>query len=549
MTKFGKVNIDFLVVILLVLAGLKLTFGIERIIDIGLFDESGYLYGGVSFLQKGFFPAAWAPLYALWYFFLSLFESDRIALYYLNYKVLTILPVILIYLLIRSYKISILVAAFVSWMFLISMANLYVWPKPSHFALIIILTFLLVVRTSQSSIKSAPLMAIGALLSSYVRPEFFLSYMFFVLVYIFLIAVNFKKTKIKGEVVPILALLGISFLLMNILGVPVWDNQGSRSFEAFSQHFSINWVYWTDSTLDPWVDHESIIATNFGDAHSIFGAFYNNHWIVIKHFLYNGVNYIVSLAQMPFVHFNVIFPASSKVLTWIESAAFAFVIVVYILLKRKSIFVRRSENIHAYSFILFSCMVFCIPAIISSIIIYPEGHYLITQVVLIAIAVAIIASDKYKVDNLSLVNASALLVFMAISTPYMSTNWYFSDQSSPVDRELNNLHTIEYIKSLNIRQEVNMLEADGGYYIYVGDNYHRIAHSGKDVDFETFMRRGNIDMIVVSDGMRNDLRYREDKAWAAFLGNYQAFGYEATDIPGTNRKLITRKAILVSAGH
>jgi hypothetical protein len=38
MAKIGKLKIDIIVVILLVIAGLKLTFGIERIIDIGLFE-------------------------------------------------------------------------------------------------------------------------------------------------------------------------------------------------------------------------------------------------------------------------------------------------------------------------------------------------------------------------------------------------------------------------------------------------------------------------------------------------------------------------------
>jgi hypothetical protein len=549
MAKIRKVNIDFVALILLVLAGLKLTSGIERVIDIGLFDESGYLYGGVSFLQKGFFPAAWAPLYALWYFFLSLFESDRIALYYLNYKILTLLPALLIYLLMRSCKISVLFSAFVAWVFLISIANLYVWPKPAHFALVIILAFLLVARTSRSYIKAAPLMAIGALLSSYVRPEFFLSYIFFVLGYIVLIAVHFKEMKLRKEIAPILALAGISFLMMNILGIPVWDKQGNRSFEAFAQHFSINWVYWTGSGLDPWVDYESIVATNFGDVHSIYGAFYTNPGIVIKHFLYNTINYIGTFVQMPFNHFNVILPGSNKIFTWIEAGLFAILVGLYALLRRKSISARWNENIRTHSIVIFSCVLFCIPTIISSIIIYPEGHYLIIQVVLISICLIMVGSSDHRSKNLPLTTLLAVLVFMVVATPYISTNWYFSEQSLPVDRELNNLHTIEYIKSLHIQQDVNMLEADGGYYIYAGDNFHRIAHSGKDVDFETFARRNNIDMIVVSDGIRNDQRFRDDTTWKAFLQDYRAFGYEATDIPGTNRTLITRKAVLAAAGH
>jgi len=84
--------LDGIIALLLFLIGWIYTFGIEQFLDIGLYDESYYLYRGVSIPTQGFPQAQSAPIYAAWYYLLSLFQHDRVALYYLNYKGMTIVP-------------------------------------------------------------------------------------------------------------------------------------------------------------------------------------------------------------------------------------------------------------------------------------------------------------------------------------------------------------------------------------------------------------------------------------------------------------------------
>ena len=535
---------DTMIVLLLVIAGIKLTFGLERIVDIGLYDESGYLYAGVSLAQKGLLPASWAPLYAAWYYVLSWFEADRVSLYYLNYKIMTIAPAVLIYLAMRAYKLGFTASAVVAWLFLISLANLYVWPKPAHFALIIILASLLVVRAAPSVLKSLPILAIGALLCSFVRPEYILSYVLFVVGYILLLVKQRHEQSLREQLIPALMLLAASVGLVAIFGMPGLDNQGSRSLEAFAQHFAINWVGWTGSSLNPWTDYKQIMATNFGDAHSISAAFMRQPALVLRHIVSNIGNYLLTLAQMPFVHFNLILPSTTQATSLAEGMILALGIALCAFVRRKTLFADLRSKAAQHKLLLYAFGCFALPGVVSAIIIYPEQHYLIAQLTLAAIIGGVMLSgNNTRPAQLPAAHMLALVALLVVATPYISTNWYFSEQGHSEDRQLNNLHTIEYLRSLNPTRAMNMLEADGGYYIYVGDQIHRVPQYTKDTDFVTFMRRTKLDLIVVSSELVGDSRFKDDPTWTAFLSSYRAYGFEAVDIPGTNRRLIARSAM------
>src|SRR5215207_7444138 len=160
---------DGLAILFLLLAGLKFTYRLPSILDIDLSDEGAYLYRGVKLVQDGVPLAENAPLYSAWYYVLSLLQPDRIALYYLNYKALTVLPPILVFLLLRRYGLSTLASVIISGLFLISAANLPVLPKPSHFALIIILLSPIAATYTKHDTSAILLMSIGTLLCSYAR--------------------------------------------------------------------------------------------------------------------------------------------------------------------------------------------------------------------------------------------------------------------------------------------------------------------------------------------------------------------------------------------
>jgi len=143
-----NLTIDLAYVIFLAIASIRVTNALAAIRDILPFDESLYLYHGIKLSEFG--PPSVqerlisSPLYSVWYYILSLFENDTLRLYYLNYKVIMTSATTLLYLYMRRLKVMPLIAAVVSFMFLISANNglrTPVWVV--HFVLLVVLFFLI----------------------------------------------------------------------------------------------------------------------------------------------------------------------------------------------------------------------------------------------------------------------------------------------------------------------------------------------------------------------------------------------------------------------
>ena len=113
-------RIDLFLCLILILAGLKYSFGLESVIDIGLHDESFYLGGGVDILSRGLPSPDWGPLYSLWYYLVSFFIKSNSELYYFNYYVQIIFLPFLLFLFLRVKKVSVHYSLFFSFLFLIS---------------------------------------------------------------------------------------------------------------------------------------------------------------------------------------------------------------------------------------------------------------------------------------------------------------------------------------------------------------------------------------------------------------------------------------------
>ena len=78
--------------ILIILLGIKMFWGLSGVMDVLLWDESFYLKHGVNLQKK--IPINWGPFYSFWYYLLHFFENDKVSLYYLNFKLMSILPIV-----------------------------------------------------------------------------------------------------------------------------------------------------------------------------------------------------------------------------------------------------------------------------------------------------------------------------------------------------------------------------------------------------------------------------------------------------------------------
>ena len=531
---------DLFIIGILCIAAWKLTCGLEYFMDIGLSDESIYLNSGINISKYGIPKyAAYSPLYALWYYMLSLFQPDKIRLYYLNYKMLTgILPV-LSYLLFRRYRFAVSEAGCLAGFILLSHANLFVWPKVGHLAVLLSLLFFLLATYTDSFSRATLILSVGALFSSYVRPEFFMSYLLFIGLYIIICA--FKKQFIGEDVYWIVIVILLSTLCMFFLGFPMFSGNGERSFFAFSQHFSINWTIWNDSDINPWTNCEKITLENFGTAQSIAEAFKNNPYILLKHFASNIKNIGKTFVTLLSPRYNKIFLPNNRFFHLIETTILFSMLGLYLFAIKNRWLGKFRLKFRQYKNLFVHFGLYSIPSVLSAAIIFPREHYLLLQSIFLIVIISCILIKYPYTRNLKPKHVYLLgfLLILFTPTPENAHPYQLPGQY------LYNLKTIHFLKSLKIEKRVNLLEtAGGGYSIYVGKNYITVLETKKNTSFEIFMQEEDLNMIILSDALRKDTRFKDDQEWQFFLTRYESLGFIKIAIAGTPLEVLVKKELL-----
>jgi hypothetical protein len=176
---------------------------------------------------------------------------------------------------------------------------------------------------------------------------------------------------------------------------------------------------------------------------------------------------------------------------------------------------------------------------VSSVVIYPRDHYLLLPLVLTVLLMAIISTKQQSMFSVGWPKQLALIALAGVLVLILTPR--FADQVAP-PRE--NLATIQTIKSLQIDEQVTILEAQGGFNIYAGDNFRRMREFEKDTPFNRFLLAQDIGVIVLSDTLSNDVRFKQDTEWQSFLVHYQQKGFDKIPVPESQRTLFVRKDLL-----
>lgn len=532
MKSLNKKYFDLIILMFILLAGMKFTYKIWTIIDIGLYDETAYLNDGLNLLSAGFPAAENSPLYAMWYWVLSVFIHNKVYLYYINYILLTILPPAVLYILMRKHQVSNILSLGASFFLLISVNNLETWPKISHFALIVVMIFFVFID-NRHFIKSFSIMGIGFLMASFARPELVVSY---ILIALPMLAVCIRRILIKRylckkEIVYVIGFGVMSLLFLGTLGSPLG---GDRSFVAFSQHYALNWVDWHKSAMNPWTDFESIIKKDFGNVHSTTEAIIVNPVNFFKHISYNLLNYFKSVLGF-WEHFDILAPHTSLKFEKLEFYFILSVIFIYMIGIRKFVTENFRNVVSKNIYLVTGLIIFIIPELISCIIIYPREHYILPQVVSFTfVFLLFVPQYNLRLNKTNLITASFLLLAI---TPTLTIDYHFYNPFST-----QTISVIEYIENMHITGPVNMLEADGGYATYLGNNFKWISETSKNTNFNQFLKEDHINMVVVSDSLLNDRRFSDDNEWNEFLTVHDNFF--KVKIPNTRMSLIYDKKLI-----
>lgn len=543
-------KIDLVFIIFLLLAGLKLTFGIHGLIDIALWDETSSLSGGINLIIDGYPGSYRSSIYQLWYYFLYLISPDPINLFYLNLTLQIIILPIVFYFFLRLCKISEFYSFIFSFICLLSFCNTLTMPRGSIFAAIVMLVFLILAISLNNHYASVLVFATGCLVTSFARPEYFTSFILASL-YIFVIAVSDYKNIWNNKTIlyGLLIFLISSSLIISIFGNPLSGGK-KYLFFAFAQSFAHNWVSWNNIDINPYFNYEMIIEEVYGKVNNLFAAFAANPFIFLKHVLTNFIKYVISLFIVLFLHINIILPSSSVLFNIIE-ALFGFIaLLVLLYLYREKLFINIKNIIHDYKTIILYFIILFIPTFITAFIVTTRKDYLIMQyLIILSSCVIIVHGSLPNIELKDLKKVVSLGIIFLMITPYISGNWYFTKsplrafisgnwQDSMGNRVLININTINFIRSLKIHnKQVNLLEAEGGYNIYLGKNFRWVPHYNKESKFSDFLLTNSINMVVATEELNKDIRYQNDQQWIEFMANYKNYGFKKMDIPNTNHIL------------
>jgi len=187
---------------------------------------------------------------------------------------------------------------------------------------------------------------------------------------------------------------------------------------------------------------------------------------------------------------------------------------------------------------LFEACLVVTPPLLGMILIYPHAHYLVLFMIpLVCLLVPAIAPITPRTGR------ATLYVVMAMGLVLVG-------QSSAAGLKageggvLRTRTTLDALASLKLSGELRMLEADGGYWVYLPGRVTWTPAYGKSAAFDTFRAEHRINIIVVDDALLSDSRFRTDPEWRKFLNDYAAAGFCRKELPVPGTYLLVDKALI-----
>ncbi len=447
----------FVSICMIILCGIKVTWNLEQNMDILFWDESIYLKRGT--LMFDFIPKDWGPFYSLWYKFLSVFISDNVTLYYFNFKLTTILIVLAIYLLLLSCGTQRTLAFILSLFFLASFINLPVWPRISHFCIILLLTGLVIAKQFSTITEKFIVLSIALLISAYARPEFYFLFSICFIISILLFVLSIKH-RTSFSVVSFGILLLLFLATFYVYKSPFINGDSSRSIKVFLQHFAWNLANWNMVDGAYWIEFMDIDKKYFSNIYQLSSIISSNRDMFMKHIESNFIQYVVQTIK---IVFNFLLPVSTQPFHWLSLMIGSMFLIIYFssgssLSKFKEQFSSLlKSNIFTISvlFILFLSTVFI------SIYAYPRAHYLILQVPFLILLIAFIFSS-FSVQIEKEINKCVVLsVIWFFVSPAAEDFSYFNLFRK--EESFCNLETVTYLKKkFHTKDTVSVFDLEGG---------------------------------------------------------------------------------------
>ncbi|WP_128546629.1 hypothetical protein [Larkinella soli] len=531
-------------ILFMTVSGIALTFNLKQRYDVLFGDEMTYLYSGLTYT----FPpdpklAQWGSLYAAWYRFLGVFTGDTLDQFYLNWQLLILLSGVLLFLYLYLRRSGFLVSLFCALCFQFSSLNVLLDPRISAFTLCLILAGLCVVQSRRWSAQAVMLItALTALVCAYVRPEFYVTMLIACGIALGLFFVPYFRRRGEATRMGLVGLAGVAALIVVMLvvfGNPL--SEGNRSFDAFVQHFSINYNTWHNHPVNiPIVDQFRLIADVFGsDVQSMSDAFRAEPGLVIRHF---WTNFVHTLREEVRVMTGVLFDTPLTYLTspyrkWILAALFA--VVAGLLINWPATFRQWSAGARKLTSRELALFLLLFPSLVSVILVYPRIHYLYFH------AVGLLTVAAFFLKNIQIrpirtpVRVAGLTALMAVWVIYQSVRRQVPAPTPVADN-------IRFIRSLSLRGTVSSLEREWYRVFLYGQEqsprWVRVELYPPNSDFTTFLREHEVNFILMTRDMQK--YFARDSGFSAFLTRAESDGFVRVKTPEPGSYLLIRQDLL-----
>lgn len=160
----GKRRSDLLGLLFVLLSSWVLIYQITHRLDIVATDDDVYFRNGLNATWRNLPPTQMAPLFSLWYIIIQAFTGNVISTYYVSWAIMSVLPGLGFYALLRSLRVGVPTSVWLTVFFLFCPLNFPLSLKVSVFTMLWLMGGLVVANRTVSPLGKLVAAAAGSTL-------------------------------------------------------------------------------------------------------------------------------------------------------------------------------------------------------------------------------------------------------------------------------------------------------------------------------------------------------------------------------------------------
>ncbi len=493
---------------------------------------------------------AWGPLYAVWLKPFVAALGDPLAVYVANLYALSFGVSVMLYLYLLAVSRRTEVAVVAALFFVVSDFNVPLSSKVSGFALLVVLAGLTFSEAAPAGAARMTVAAVGILLASYVRPEFYPAALGIFVAATWLACGEVRKSGPQALLWPT---TGLVFILVSALwsGTPLGGaaHDGGRLFIALREHFAWNWSRWHNEPpdfLDIW-------GRVFGGAPTVLQAVLRSPAAIFRHLGDNLLGTVRFMVATAFAHYPLLAPATSPALVTAENLSLSTAVIGSLVVAAKRPSTRRQLlERYGHALLVYAALAMC--SVVAAVAIFPLPYYLLMPAVLLMLAGTLAATLIIPAPpawSLRTQLLAALLCLAAMPKPYVLPSAYVVE-GSPFKASITATRpitdTIELVRSLHLREPVQVLTFADGVGEMLGPGFREVKIWQKGAQpLAAFIKENNVGMII-SLGPGQESVMVNDREWNRMRNDLPAAGFTRFIVPNHEAVGVYVRTDLVQKG-